>query len=122
MDTFERLAEAKTELAFFIILCDLFNNNHRRNVEAELHSRWSEQYGFFVDVPISQMVTDIDERTHRTITERVVTSTFTFREDGTLIWKIRNQPPIIGLKPIQAELRRLREALQVETLPKGTTI
>jgi len=67
------------------------------------------------------MVTDINRRTQRTVTHEVVTNIFTLYEDGTLIWKIRNQAPIVGLKAIQAELRRLQEALEPDALPESTS-
>jgi len=115
MNTFERLAEADTELAFFVILCDLFNGTFEKNAHAELHSRHDQQRGFFVDISIRQVIRGVDEYGQRAAYMEV-TNTFTLYEDGTLIWTIRNQPPIVGLKPIQAYLRWLQETLETEAL------
>ncbi|MHB8628884.1 MAG: hypothetical protein ACYDBJ_15775 [Aggregatilineales bacterium] len=160
MDIFERLTQAENELAFFVILCNLLNDDYTKNAYAELHSRWDTQHGFFVELPIHldlshrdgppvkplgtpagrirQLGRVFDKHGQRTATCSMTTNTFTLREDGRLIRQLHNQPSIhldlshrdkplgtperriVGLRAIQAELRKLQQTLEAEALPETT--
>jgi len=114
MPGFDQLHNAHTETELFILLCSLTRTPTYRPLRAELASVQRAD-GLALELTIRL---GIKQRVspHEVYLSWVATHVFTLAVDGSLLWQMRDQPPLTGLEAILTRLDQLRESLDYPLL------
>lgn len=114
MSVFDALCHADNETELFVLLCSLTHTPSIRPLRAELVSV-RQGNGFALELTIRQ---GMQQRVAPNETHLlwVITHVFTLPADGTLIWKMKEQPAITGMEAIRARLDQFRTSLDASLL------
>ena len=121
-ELFKILLETDDATEFFLVLCGIMQSSwlvsRRSDVTVDLNGAHDKQHGYGMKMSITHNLVRLNGN-HRTYS-RQTTHTFTLYQDHMVVWDMKGQPTIVGLKNIQQAFDRFRQSLSQEALPTTT--
>ncbi len=113
---FERLLQAKTEPELFVLVSSLLNPNPIAKIRGKMISG-HEGSELVLRLTLEQTLTYLQSNGKNRVFQSETTHVFTLYESGKLTWWMKGQPTLVGLKDIQAALKKFQASFVDQQLP-----